>query len=97
MTIQKYELPNGGVNFHCKLPRQTSWPIPKGTSLTTGRVLRRPQHQYGAAPVADFCTTAYTGLLTADEFGISATNNYVVTPEGGRPLGGFRHEWHVVG
>lgn len=39
----------------------------------------------------------HPGLLTADGLGISATNNYVVTPEGGRPLGGFRHEWHVVG
>ncbi|MFN8705013.1 MAG: hypothetical protein ACK5X0_23210, partial [Rhodospirillales bacterium] len=42
-----------------KLPRQTSWPIPKGTSLTTGRVLRRPQRQYGAASVAEFLTAAY--------------------------------------
>lgn len=39
----------------------------------------------------------HPGLLTADGLGISATNNYLVTPDGGVPLGGFRHQWHVVG
>ncbi len=39
----------------------------------------------------------HPGLLTADSLGISATNNYLVTPNGGVPLGGFRHRWHVVG
>lgn len=38
----------------------------------------------------------HPGLLTADGLGVSATNNYIVTPEGGRPLGGFRHTWQVV-
>jgi len=39
----------------------------------------------------------HPGLLTADGLGISATSNYVVTPGGGVPLGGFRHQWHIVG
>jgi Xaa-Pro aminopeptidase len=39
----------------------------------------------------------HPGLLTADGLGISATSNYLVTPEGGVPLGGFQHRWHVVG
>lgn len=39
----------------------------------------------------------HPGLLTADGLGISATSNYVVTPDGGVHLGGFRHQWHVVG
>lgn len=38
----------------------------------------------------------HPGLLTADGLGVSATNNYIVTPDGGRPLGGFRHAWQVV-
>ncbi len=38
----------------------------------------------------------HPGLLTADGLGVSATNNYIVTPNGGRPLGGFRHVWQVV-
>ncbi|MCA3263474.1 MAG: aminopeptidase P family protein [Telmatospirillum sp.] len=39
----------------------------------------------------------HPGILTADGLGISATNNYLVTADGGRALGGFRHQWHVVG
>ncbi len=39
----------------------------------------------------------HPGLLTADGLGISATNNYLVTPGGGVALGGFRHQWHIVG
>ncbi|SDX33357.1 Xaa-Pro aminopeptidase [Roseicitreum antarcticum] len=39
----------------------------------------------------------HPGLLTADGLGISATSNYIVTPDGGVPLGRFRHRWHVVG
>jgi Xaa-Pro aminopeptidase len=39
----------------------------------------------------------HPGLLTADDLGISATSNYIVTPSGGVPLGQFRHKWHVVG
>jgi Xaa-Pro aminopeptidase len=46
---------------------------------------------------ADTMINIHPGLLTADGLGISATSNYVVTRDGGRPLGGFRHEWHVVG
>jgi Xaa-Pro aminopeptidase len=38
----------------------------------------------------------HPGLLTADGLGVSATSNYIVTPYGGRPLGGFRHVWQVV-
>lgn len=38
----------------------------------------------------------HPGLLTADGLGVSATSNYIVTPDGGRPLGGFRHVWQVV-
>jgi Xaa-Pro aminopeptidase len=38
----------------------------------------------------------HPGLLTADALGVSAINNYIVTPDGGRPLGGFRHAWQVV-
>jgi hypothetical protein len=32
------------------LPRQTSRPTPKGTSLATGRLLRRPRRHYAGAP-----------------------------------------------
>lgn len=39
----------------------------------------------------------HPGLLTSDGLGVSMTNNYVVTPRGGRALGGFEHRWHVVG
>jgi len=39
----------------------------------------------------------HPGLLTADDLGISATSNYIVTPGGGVPLGQFRHQWHVIG
>jgi Xaa-Pro aminopeptidase len=39
----------------------------------------------------------HPGILTADNLGISATNNFLVTPSGGRVLGDFRHQWHVVG
>lgn len=46
---------------------------------------------------ADTMINIHPGLLTADGLGISATSNYVVTRDGGRPLGGFRHEWHVAG
>lgn len=38
----------------------------------------------------------HPGLLTADGLGVSATNNYIVTAAGGRPLGGFRHVWQEV-
>jgi Xaa-Pro aminopeptidase len=38
----------------------------------------------------------HPGLLTADGLGVSVTSNYIVTPDGGRPLGGFRHVWQVV-
>jgi len=39
----------------------------------------------------------HPGILTGDGLGISATNNFLVTPSGGRVLGDFRHVWHVVG
>lgn len=38
----------------------------------------------------------HPGITTADGLGISATSNYVVTPTGGRPLGGFEHRWQVL-
>ncbi|NLE76344.1 MAG: aminopeptidase P family protein [Chloroflexi bacterium] len=39
----------------------------------------------------------HPGVLTADGWGASVTNNYIVTPEGGHALGGFQHRWRVVG
>lgn len=39
----------------------------------------------------------HPGLLTVDDLGISATNNYLVTASGGVALGDFQHRWHVVG
>jgi Xaa-Pro aminopeptidase len=39
----------------------------------------------------------HPGILTSDNLGISATSNYLVTDEGGHPLGDFRHRWHIVG
>jgi hypothetical protein len=38
----------------------------------------------------------HPGILTADGLGISATSNYIVTPAGGRPLGGFEHRCQVL-
>jgi Xaa-Pro aminopeptidase len=38
----------------------------------------------------------HPGVVTEDRLGFSLTNNYVVTPDGGRALGGFRHEWHLL-
>lgn len=49
-------------------------------------------------PIADtMMINIHPGLLTEDDLGISATSNYLVTPTGGEPLGGFAHRWHVVG
>ena len=49
-------------------------------------------------PIAEnMMINIHPGLLTEDGLGISMTNNYVVTADGGRPLGGFRHRWHVLG
>lgn len=45
---------------------------------------------------ANTMVNIHPGLLTADGLGVSATSNFIVTPGGGRMLGGFRHEWHVV-
>lgn len=39
----------------------------------------------------------HPGLLTEDDLGISATNNFLVTRSGGVALGGFQHQWHLVG
>jgi Xaa-Pro aminopeptidase len=39
----------------------------------------------------------HPGILTSDQLGISATSNYLVTEDGGKPLGDFKHRWHVVG
>ena len=39
----------------------------------------------------------HPGILTADGFGISINNNFLVTLQGGRALGGFKHEWYVLG
>lgn len=38
----------------------------------------------------------HPGLLTKDGWGVSVTHNYIVTPDGGRALGGFRPEWKVL-
>jgi Xaa-Pro aminopeptidase len=38
----------------------------------------------------------HPGILTADGWGVSTTSNYFVTPNGGRPLGDFKHQWHVL-
>lgn len=46
---------------------------------------------------ANMMINIHPGLLTADGLGISMTNNYIVTPNGGRALGGFQHRWHIVG
>jgi Xaa-Pro aminopeptidase len=49
-------------------------------------------------PIAEnMMINIHPGLLTDDDLGISATNNYLVTPSGGVALGGFRHRWQVVG
>lgn len=45
---------------------------------------------------ANMMINIHPGLLTEDGFGVSATSNYVVTLQGGRALGGFKHEWHVL-
>jgi Xaa-Pro aminopeptidase len=45
---------------------------------------------------ADTMINIHPGLTTADGLGVSATSNFIVTPSGGRMLGGFRHEWHVA-
>lgn len=39
----------------------------------------------------------HPGILTADEWGVSVTSNFLVTPTGGRSLGTFIHQWHVLG
>ena len=46
---------------------------------------------------ANMMINIHPGLLTEDDLGISATNNYLVTPLGGVALGQFQHKWHVVG
>jgi len=38
----------------------------------------------------------HPGILTEDGIGISATHNYIVTPEGGRALGNFAPQWRVL-
>jgi len=46
---------------------------------------------------ANMMINIHPGIVTADGLGISATNNYLVTPTGGRALGDFRHRWQIVG
>ena len=38
----------------------------------------------------------HPGVQTEDRLGFSLTNNYVVTPEGGRAMGGYKHRWNVL-
>jgi Xaa-Pro aminopeptidase len=38
----------------------------------------------------------HPGILTEDGWGVSVTHNYIVTPQGGRPLGDFEREWQVL-
>jgi len=60
--------------------------------------LMKPYGLPGSAdPIRDATMiNIHPGIVTGDGLGISATSNYIVTPEGGRALGGFRHEWHVL-
>ncbi len=61
--------------------------------------LLRPFGMPGSVdPITDnMMINIHPGLITSDRLGISATNNYIVTPSGGRALGDFQHRWHVVG
>lgn len=61
--------------------------------------LLRPFGMPGCAdPIReDMMINIHPGLLTEDGLGISATNNFLVTPAGGVALGQFEHRWHVVG
>ena len=38
----------------------------------------------------------HPGILTEDGWGVSVTHNYFVTAEGGKALGNFKPEWHVL-
>jgi Xaa-Pro aminopeptidase len=38
----------------------------------------------------------HPGILTERGGGVTITNNYIVTPEGGRPLGDYEHEWPIL-
>jgi len=38
----------------------------------------------------------HPGILTEDGWGVSVTHNYIVTPDGGRALGNFKPQWHVL-
>lgn len=38
----------------------------------------------------------HPGILTEDGWGVSVTHNYFVTAEGGKALGDFKPEWHVI-
>jgi len=60
--------------------------------------LMRPYGLPNSSDVVEDSTmiNIHPGILTKDGLGISATNNFIVTPDGGRALGGFRHVWHVV-
>ncbi|NLE75299.1 MAG: M24 family metallopeptidase, partial [Chloroflexi bacterium] len=45
---------------------------------------------------ANMVLNMHPGVQTEDGLGFSLTNNYVVTPNGGRPLGGFQHKWNLL-
>jgi hypothetical protein len=47
------------------LPRQTSRPTPKGTSLATGRLLLRPRQHNAGAPWPNLSTPRTTRLIRA--------------------------------
>lgn len=38
----------------------------------------------------------HPGILTEDGWGVSVTHNYFVTADGGKALGNFKPEWHVL-
>ncbi len=38
----------------------------------------------------------HPGTRTSDGYGFSLTSNFVVSEDGGRPLGDFHHVWHLV-
>ncbi len=35
-------------------------------------------------------------LVDDDQWGVYVQDNFLVTPEGGRPMGDYHYEWHVV-
>ncbi len=55
VTLDEYEAPYGGIALHGKHPR----PLPKRSSLTTGRILLRHAQHNAGVPVAGFVTAVH--------------------------------------